>query len=159
MNFLLVGGKAASAMATRGSVFVDTSGWAYLVDRNAELHHPVHAIYQQMMAQRRLLVTTNYIIAELVALLTSRSRIPRQQIVLFIDALKTTPHVEVIHIDLDLDAASWTLLKAHADKEWSLVDASSFVVMSKHGMTEALTTDHHFTQAGFVRLPARNSIK
>ncbi len=97
-------------MATRGSVFVDTSGWAYLVDRSAELHHSVHAIYQQMMSQRRLLVTTNYIIAELVALLTSRSRIPRQQIVLFIDALKTTPHIEVIHIDLDLDAASWTLL-------------------------------------------------
>ena len=159
MSFLLGGEKAASAMATKGSVFVDTSGWAYLVDRNAELHHTVQAIYQQVVAQRRLLVTTNYIIAELVALLTSRSRIPRQQIVLFIDALKTTPHIEVIHIDLDLDAASWTLLKAHADKEWSLVDASSFVVMSKHGMMEALTTDHHFTQAGFVRLPASNSIK
>jgi predicted nucleic acid-binding protein len=71
-------------------------------------------INQQVVAQRRLLVTTNYIIAELVALLTSRSRIPRQQIVLFIDTLKTTPHIEVIHIDLDLDAVSWTLLKAHA---------------------------------------------
>src|SRR5260370_21731673 len=112
-----------------------------------------------MMAQRRLLVTTNYIIGELVALLTSRSRIPRQQIVMFIDALKTASHVEVIHIDVDLAAASWTFLKSHADKEWSLVDASSFVVMSKHGMTEALTTYHHCTQAGSVLLPARNSIK
>ena len=39
-------------------------------------------------------------------------------------------------------------------KEWSLVDASSFVVMTRYGMTEALTTDYHFTQAGFARLPA-----
>src|SRR5258708_30609097 len=111
MKFLLGGEKAASAMATKGSVFVDTSGWAYLVDRSAELHHSVHAVYQQMMAHRRLLVTTNYIIAELVALLTSRSRIPRQQIVMFIDALKTSSHVEVIHIDVDLYAASCTFLK------------------------------------------------
>src|SRR5579859_7322438 len=55
MSFLLGGGKAASVMATKGSVFVDTSGWAYLVDRSAELHHSVHAVYQQIVAQRRLL--------------------------------------------------------------------------------------------------------
>ena len=62
---------------------------------------------------------------------------------------------EIIHIDTSLDATAWSLLKAYIDKEWSLVDASSFVVMTSYGMTEAITTDHHFTQAGFVRLPAQ----
>ena len=38
------------------------------------------------------------------------------------------------------------------DKEWSLTDCISFVVMREHGLTEALTADHHFEQAGFVRL-------
>lgn len=141
------------SMATKSSLFVDTSGWAYLVDRRSDLHHSVQVIYQQALTRNRVLVTTNYIIAELVALLTSRSTIPRQQIVMFIDALKTASHVEIIHIDTDLDVAAWTLLKTHADKHWSLVDASSFVVMSKIGMTEALTTDHHFSQAGFIKLP------
>lgn len=92
-------------------------------------------------------------IAELVALLSGRSRIPRQQIFAFIDTLKTAPHVQIVHIDTGLDAQAWALLKARPDKEWSLVDASSFVIMTTYGMTEALTTDHHFTQAGFVRLP------
>ena len=142
-------------MATRTSLFVDTSGWAYLVDRNAQIHREIQTVYQEALTQQRLLVTTNYVIAELVALLATRSRISRQQIVMFIDALKDTPHIKVIHIDTDLDAAAWALLKARMDKEWSLVDASSFVVMNKFGMTEALTTDHHFTQAGFVRLPAQ----
>jgi len=41
----------------------------------------------------------------------------------------------------------WTL-----QKEWSLVDCASFVAMQQRGIFEALTTDHHFEQAGFVRL-------
>jgi len=141
-------------MATRNSLFVDTSGWAYLLDRHDLFHNEVYAVYQRALSQRRLLVTTNYIIAELVPLLASRSRIPRQQIFRFIDALKSAPHIEIIHIDTLIDAEAWKLLKGRVDKAWSLVDASSFVVMTMHEMTEALTTDHHFTQAGFIRLPA-----
>ena len=142
-----------SDMAREDSLFVDTSGWAYLVDRHDPLHSSVNAIYQRAVVQHRLLVTTNYIIAELVALLSSRSRIPRPQIFTFVDALKFAPHVEVIHIDKAIDAEAWELLKSRADKQWSLVDASSFAIMNRYGMTEALTTDHHFTQAGFIRLP------
>jgi len=37
------------------------------------------------------------------------------------------------------------------DKEWSLVDCSSMVVMARRGIAEAFTSDHHFEQAGFVR--------
>lgn len=144
-----------SGMATRSSLFVDTSGWAYLFDRNSDFHQDVQLVYQQAIARNRLLVTTNYILAELVALLSSRSRISRQKIIAFVDALKTTPHVEVIHIDTNLDASAWVLLKTYIDKEWSLVDASSFVIMTNYGMTEAITADHHFTQAGFVRLPVQ----
>lgn len=140
-------------MARADSLFVDTSGWAYLVDRHDPLHRSVNTIYQHAVVQHRLLVTTNYIIAELVALLSSRSRIPRQQIFTFVDTLKIAPHVEVIHIDKAVDVKAWELLKSRADKQWSLVDASSFVIMNRYAMTEALTTDHHFSQAGFVKLP------
>ena len=154
INTLGESGKVKNSMATKASLFVDTSGWAYLVDRSTPLHNDVTQLYQKALTQQRLLVTTNYVLAELVALLTSRSRISRQQIVMFIDALKAAPHVEIIHIDTALDGESWKLLKARIDKEWSLVDASSFVIMKRYQMTEALTTDHHFTQAGFVKLPA-----
>src|SRR5437588_1831579 len=118
MSTLLVSGRMGPSMATSSSLFVDTSGWAYLVDRVAPIHRDVQMVYQEALTRQRLLVTTNYIIAELVALLTSRSRISRQQILMFIDALKATPQIKVIHIDTDFDAAAWTLLKARMDKEW-----------------------------------------
>lgn len=140
-------------MAPRNSLFVDTSGWAYLVDSRASFHHQVRTVYQQAVNQGRHLVTTNYIITELVALLSSRSSISRRQIFAFADTMKFASHVEIIHIDTAFDTQAWFLLKARDDKEWSLVDASSFIIMEKYGMKEALTTDHHFTQAGFIRLP------
>jgi len=71
-----------------------------------------------------------------------------------VDALKTTALLDVLYVDQSLDDEAWTLLKARPDKEWSLVDATSIVIMRRRGMTEALTTDHHFSQAGFMRLLA-----
>ena len=61
-----------------------------------------------------------------------------------------TPMSNSIFVD-----EAWNLLRARPDKEWSLVDATSIVIMTQHSMTEALTTDHHFSQAGFIRLLAR----
>jgi predicted nucleic acid-binding protein len=48
--------------------------------------------------------------------------------------------------------AGLELYSRRPDKEWSLTDCISFVVMEEHGLTEALTTDHHFEQAGFTAL-------
>ena len=144
-------------MVSRNSLFVDTSGWAYLLDRHDPLHSSISAIYQTALKQKRTLVTTNYVLAELVPLLASRSRLPRQHIFSFVDALKVSPYVEIIHIDTELDTATWKLLKAWIDKEWSFIDASSFVVMNTYSIQEAITTDHHFTQAGFIRLPHQHA--
>ena len=44
------------------------------------------------------------------------------------------------------------LYHQHSDKEWTLTDCVSFVAMRERGVTEALTGDHHFEQAGFVAL-------
>ncbi|QTA83163.1 PIN domain-containing protein [Desulfonema limicola] len=91
-------------------------------------------------------MTTNYIITELVALMTSPLRLQHQIIVEFINSMKLSLQVEIIHIDPVLDEQAWHLLTKRSDKEWSLV------VMQKLGITESLTTDHHFEQAGFIRL-------
>jgi predicted nucleic acid-binding protein len=87
-----------------------------------------------------------------VALLASPLRIPRPKAITFIQSLKTSPYVEVIYISKEIDAKAWELLTQRQDKEWSLVDCSSFIVMQDRKITESLTNDHHFEQAGFIRL-------
>ena len=66
--------------------------------------------------------------------------------------LKASPYVGIVYVDPTLDAQAWQLFTERSDKEWSLVDCASFVVMQQRGIIEASTTDHHLEQASFVCL-------
>jgi predicted nucleic acid-binding protein len=142
-------------MATSNSLFIDTSGWVAYVNEGDSQHQEAVSLCQTAVNAGRMLVTTNFVIAELVALLTARLRISRPHLISIIDLLLAMPQLEVVHVTPELNASAWVLLRQRTDKNWSLVDAASFVVMTTSSMTEALTTDHHFTQAGFTRLLTR----
>jgi predicted nucleic acid-binding protein len=138
-------------MPRPNDLFVDTSGWLCYIDQRNSLHAATAAIVLSSTRKKRRLVTTNYVIAELIALLSlSRYGMTRTQILARLNALKSDPNVDIVHIDEATNAEAWRLLEARPDKDWSLVDASSFVLMKRFGMAEALTTDRHFTQAQFV---------
>jgi uncharacterized protein len=129
-------------------VFVDTSGWACLFVES-EPHHQLAMQYFEIAQQQQSLVTTNYVLTELVALFYSPLRLPRTQIFQIIDAIKISTHIQIVHVDVEIDDAAWDLCKNRLDKPWSLVDCTSFVVMKQLKIQEALTTDRHFEQAGF----------
>jgi len=135
------------------SLFVDTSGWADPILQNTPLFATMKAVSQQAIAAQRPLVTTNYVFAELVALLTARSLLTRPRILQFINGLRQLPQLITIHLDLATNHDVWLLLEQYNDKDWSFVDAASFVVMRRYGLSEAFTSDRHFSQAGFVRTP------
>jgi predicted nucleic acid-binding protein len=132
--------------------FIDTSGWASLFVSSESYHQQASQHFSQLRQQKQLLITSNYVIAELVALLNSPLRVPRPQLFQYIEAIKTASYVEVIHIKAEIDEIAWTLLKNRTDKTWSLVDATSFIIMQQLNISVALTTDHHFEQAGLVQL-------
>ncbi|MGA7731988.1 MAG: PIN domain-containing protein [Chloroflexia bacterium] len=135
------------------SIFVDTSAWGYFVDPSEQAYHDkVTELYRNVRDSGDKLVTTSLILTELIALLTSPLRVPRSQAIRFFESIRSAPHIEVVFIDQVRDEQAWNLLSRRPDKLWSLVDCASFVVMQELGITEALTTDHHFEQAGFIRL-------
>ncbi|MEL6552631.1 MAG: PIN domain-containing protein [Cyanobacteria bacterium J06621_11] len=134
------------------SLFVDTSGWANFFIPTENRHAKALEYVRQIKQNQQNLITTNYIMAELVALLGSRYPLPRNRLFQYIRAVKTLSVVKVIHIDKETDTESWHLCESRPDKAWSLVDASSFVVMDQLNIHSASTTDKHFEQAGFIRL-------
>lgn len=133
-------------------VFVDTAGWANFFVRTEHFHDSAVAFVNAWQADGSRVVTTNYVILELVALLTRPLRVTRDMQVAIVDALRSAAWVDVVHIDVTLDAEAWLLLKERRDKQWSLVDCASFTLMRRKGLVTALTTDRHFEQAGFERL-------
>ncbi len=133
-------------------VFIDTSGWAVFFLRSESFHATAEALMRSWRSDGTLAVTSNYVLSELVALFSSPIRVPRPRVIEIIEAIVTSRHVEVVHIDAGLHERAWMLLKSRSDKAWSLVDCTSFVVMSERRILDALTTDKHFEQAGYHRL-------
>jgi uncharacterized protein len=69
-----------------------------------------------------------------------------------IENLRSAEDIEIVPASAALFDRGFQFFTARPDKDWSLTDCISLVVMHERGITEALTADHHFEQAGFVAL-------
>jgi predicted nucleic acid-binding protein len=96
------------------------------------------------------MVTTRAVILEIGNSL-SRLRY-RSRGVALLEFLETDPRVEIVPVSEDLYQKGFEIFRSRHDKEWSLVDCMSFVVMQDRGIQDSLTTDDHFRQAGFRAL-------
>jgi predicted nucleic acid-binding protein len=130
-------------------VFLDTSGLVAYLDASALSHADAETFFHA--ASSRLI--HSYVVAEFVAVCQAR-KINREVALSFLTDLLENPEVEVIWVDELLTRAALEFLKSRLDKGYSLCDAVSFLIMQERTLTEALTTDHHFDQAGFRRLLA-----
>jgi uncharacterized protein len=76
----------------------------------------------------------------------------RQKAAEFIDACYETRNVKIISVDSVLLRKAVAFYRQHQDKDWGLTDCISFIVMKEHNLTQAVTADLHFQQAGFRAL-------
>ena len=98
------------------------------------------------------LLTTRWVLMEVADGLASTPA--RREVRALFAELESDPMVSLIEPDDLLNRRGLALYDERPDKEWSLTDCISFVVMADEGIAEALTGDHHFEQAGFVALLA-----
>ncbi len=131
-------------------VFIDTAAWLALINKDDEFHLKAKAVRDRLVAEKLECITTSQVIIEVA---NSLSKPPlRQAAVKLIESIKRSPDIKVIQITERLCEKAWAMYKSQSDKEWSLTDCTSFIVMEEEVMEEAFTTDHHFEQAGFVKL-------
>jgi predicted nucleic acid-binding protein len=130
--------------------FLDASYAIALGSPRDQHHAEAVRLAGRIEKDRVRLVTTRAVILEIGNAL-ARSRY-RAAAVALLDALETDPGVEIVPLSEDLYGAAAELYRKHSNKEWGLTDCLSFVVMAKRGLTEALTADEHFRQAGFRAL-------
>lgn len=129
------------------TVLVDTSGWLAVVNKADDLHASALRIKRALMERKAMLITTDFIVIETA---NSLSRPPLRKLAIeLINFIRESGEVVIEHANQHIVDSSWDLFKTRTDKEWSLTDCASFVVMKKYGIQEAFTNDHHFEQAGF----------
>jgi len=131
-------------------VFVDTVAWIALLNISDGLHTPAQQIINDLRQQNVRLVTTEFVLIEVADALSAPA--VRAHTVAFINGLRQLAILHIVPASSSLLADGWTLYSQRPDKAWSLTDCTSFVVMTHEHMTRAFTSDHHFEQAGFVKL-------
>ncbi|MDB9311853.1 type II toxin-antitoxin system VapC family toxin [Spirulina sp. CS-785/01] len=131
-------------------VFLDTSFTIALSSITDQYHQKAVKLARQIEANKVRLVTTEAILLEIGNALSRRQY--RNAAIQLLESLEADPNVEIILLTKDLYMAALTLFKQRNDKEWGLVDCVSFIVMQNRGITDALTADTHFQQAGFQAL-------
>lgn len=131
-------------------MFLDTSGLLCLIHVREAQHEKAVSSYKTDTTPR---LTHNYVLDEFVALAQAR-KVPREAALDFSERLIDDPDIETVWVDETRHRVALSLLRARPDKAYTLCDAVSFVLMRERGLIEALTTDHHFEQEGFVRMLA-----
>jgi predicted nucleic acid-binding protein len=127
-------------------VFADTFYFLALLNKSDE----AHAKARERSASIDKLITTDWVLTELADGLASSRH--RNMFVQTRQELLADADVQVVPLDMQIYGEGIELYAKRPDKEWSLTDCISFVVMRREAITEALTGDHHFAQAGFVAL-------
>ena len=126
------------------SRFADTFFYLALIDERDEHHGRV---LDYMRTTKDFIVTTRWVLAETANAL-SGTRL-REEVACLLRDLEADPGVIVPGSSDALYQQGLDLYAERQDKEWSLTDCISFLVMEEYGITEALTGDHHFEQAGY----------
>lgn len=129
------------------TVFADTFYYIAFLSPSDAAHEPAKTFTQDYNGK---MVTTEWVLTELADGLAAP--VTRQRCVAFIDWLRRDVDVTIVLATTDLFNAGLTLYRTRDDKKWSLTDCISFVVMEREGISDVLTGNHNFEQAGFKAL-------
>jgi hypothetical protein len=138
-----------SSTSTGDRFFADTFYYIALFDLHDQ-HHERVAEWSQLMAGQARIWTTDAVLLEF-ANQFSAPRL-RSLAAAMIRRLQKAAETIVVPLTSDLLELGLALYEQRPDKEWSLTDCISFVVMREHALVDALTGDQHFEQAGLRAL-------
>ena len=127
--------------------FVDTSFWVALRFRGDGHHQDALRLWADRPPP---LLTTNHVIGETWTFLNRR--IGHAEAIGFIDTVEGSRRLAVVSVDEVSERAAWEWLRRHDERAYSFVDATSFAVMRRERVSEALAFDGDFSAAGFVEL-------
>jgi predicted nucleic acid-binding protein len=129
------------------TVFVDTSFYVAFVNPRDPLHEAASEFILNYAGKS---LTTEYVLLEVGNSLGRAG--DRRVFVNFMISLRRDFQTTILPATHGLFEAALQLYGRRLDKAWSMTDCSSFVVMQQFRLTDALTADHHFAQAGFTTL-------
>jgi len=128
-------------------VFIDTSGWVALFIANDQNHNKAVSMIEGLKNIKAQLFTSDYVIDETVTTILGRSN--HKQSVLAGEYIINSKILQIVPAYAEHFQQAWKLYKHYKDKEFSLTDVISFIIMKALNINKAFTFDRDFEQAGF----------
>ena len=129
-------------------IFVDTSAFV-AIENDEELNYFLaQSILEKVDSSKATLVTSNYVIAETLTVLSQR--VSKKVAIKFQE--EDVPALEVIRIEKSTEEVAFEIFKKLDSKNVSFVDCTSFALMKQFGITTAFTFDKDFKKQGFKLL-------
>ena len=132
------------------TLFVDAAYWVAMINPQDDLHE--RAISLSRSLDDCLFVTTEMVMTEVLNFFAERGRAPRQLAANLVQRLRQDANTRIGAQTSDQFDDALEMYRNRQDKQWSQTDCASFRVMENDHITEALTYDQHFEQAGFRAL-------
>lgn len=132
------------------SVFADADYWVALLHPAEQLHEKAKRVSERLRPIR--IVTSEMVLAEVLNSLGKRGEPVRSKACDAVKQMRLNPNVTIIPQTSAQFGEALSFYCGHTDKQWGQTDCASFLIMREAGLTEALTYDKHFQQAGFKAL-------
>ena len=127
----------------RNRIFVDTSAWYAIIDKNDQDHA---AAVSKIQILDRPLVTGNYILDEILTLL--KTRLGPSIAIPFGQKLWDQEVSALVRITEEDEEEAWRVFRQYADKGFSFTDCTSFALMERLDINTVFALDDHFAQYG-----------
>ena len=127
--------------------FADTSFWIGLQASRDQRHGEAVRLWRHDRSPVR---TSNLVIGETWSWL--RRRAGHSAAVRFLDVMYRSKRVSIAVVDEGIDEGAWVWLRHHDERRYSYVDATSFQIMRRERIVEALAFDGDFSAAGFIEV-------
>ncbi len=134
-------------------IFVDTSAWIALYNKNDNLYEKAQVLNKDLLSQGYRYITTNFILDETYTGLLYRAG--HHIAVEFGKEIRKSKEIEIIYITREIENSSWEMFEKYSDKKFSYTDCTSFVILRNltknkwRSERNIFTSDAHFKQVGY----------
>lgn len=135
------------------TLFVDTSAFFIWHDQDSTYGKALQSCLEEagLKEEETKLLTTDYVFAETISLITKR--IGKYKGIEAGKNILSSRIIQIMTIDESLRQKAWAMYMKYKDKDFDLIDATSFSVCRERNIHQALTLDRHFSQMGFKTFP------
>jgi predicted nucleic acid-binding protein len=131
-------------------VFADTGYWIALLNPRDALHEKARQASTGLGRTR--IITSEFVLVEVLNAFASKGDLPRRAACVLVDKIRSNPNAEIVSMTSSAFRHAVERYRSRGDKTWGLTDCASFLIMEEKGITEALSADRDFQQAGFKAL-------